>query len=328
MKKIYKTTIVFLILDIFFVVSIFLINGPLCNSLINKIYSSKIVYSFWNEETVWENLVGTSNYLYGKDVIKEIKKEDDINKYEKEILTKDKDNEDYKVINMKIDGYTAYMVVIYDPSKIELIHTKTFDTGNSQETVKSMCKRYNGTICINGGRFVDYGVGSDTPVGYLIDDGKIIWPKNSKGTEKGKLIGFTDKGRLMLMNASAKDAIAAGIKDALQFGPFLIVDGVEQKLSNYAVGGFTGASRVAIAQREDGIVLFLVTNGNHGAGSTIKSLISTFKKYGAYNAANLDGGASSQLVINGKLINDPRNIYGESMGDGRRVVSGFGVIFN
>ena len=28
-------------------------------------------------------------------------------------------------------------------------------------------------------------------------------------------------------------------------------------------------------------------------------------QYGAYNAANLDGGGSSVMVVNNKLINDP-----------------------
>ena len=35
-------------------------------------------------------------------------------------------------------------------------------------------------------------------------------------------------------------------------------------------------------------------------------MITLFEKYGAYNAANLDGGGSSVLTINSKLINDPR----------------------
>ena len=190
-----------------------------------------------------------------------------------------------------------------------------------------MCKRYKDNVCINGGRFVDYGTGSDTPVGYIIDDGKVIWPKDGKDTSKGKIIGFTEDNRLVLMNTTAKDAIKAGVMEALEFGPFLIVNGEDTKITNYAIGGYIGASRVAIAQRKDGIVMFLVADGTHGNGATIKGMRDTLKKYGAYNAANLDGGASSQLVINGKIINDPRNIYGESMGDGRRVVSGFGVKF-
>ena len=52
----------------------------------------------------------------------------------------------------------------------------------------------------------------------------------------------------------------------------------------------------------------------------------TLLNYGAYNAANLDGGASSQLAINGELINNPKNIYGQTVVGGRSVVSGFGLI--
>ena len=50
------------------------------------------------------------------------------------------------------------------------------------------------------------------------------------------------------------------------------------------------------------------------------------EKYGAYNAANLDGGTSAQLVINNNLINNPLNVYGKKVVGGRPVVSGFGLI--
>jgi len=85
---------------------------------------------------------------------------------------------------------------------------------------------------------------------------------------------------------------------------------------------------VAIAQRKDGIVLFLVTEGVHSKGPTIYEVAETLKKYGAYTAGNLDGGASSSLVVNGKMINHPLNIYGELIngGRGRSVVTGFGYI--
>ena len=36
-------------------------------------------------------------------------------------------------------------------------------------------------------------------------------------------------------------------------------------------------------------------------------LIEILTRYGAYNAANLDGGNSSALIINNKLINHPIN---------------------
>ena len=37
----------------------------------------------------------------------------------------------------------------------------------------------------------------------------------------------------------------------------------------------------------------------------MNDLIEIMQNYGAYNAANLDGGTSSAMVVNGGLINDP-----------------------
>ena len=39
----------------------------------------------------------------------------------------------------------------------------------------------------------------------------------------------------------------------------------------------------------------------------MKDLTDIMVKYGAYNAANLDGGNSSVLVINNKIVNRPIN---------------------
>ncbi len=60
----------------------------------------------------------------------------------------------------------------------------------------------------------------------------------------------------------------------------------------------------------------------------MKEVIDTLTKYGAWNAANLDGGTSTQLVIKGKLINTPKNIYGREVVGGRSVVTGWGLIPN
>ena len=36
-------------------------------------------------------------------------------------------------------------------------------------------------------------------------------------------------------------------------------------------------------------------------------LVDIFQRYGAVNAANLDGGTSSSMTLNGKIITNPRN---------------------
>ena len=58
----------------------------------------------------------------------------------------------------------------------------------------------------------------------------------------------------------------------------------------------------------------------------MKEVVETLELYGAYNAANLDGGTSSQMVIEGKLVNNPKNVFGQSVSGGRRVVTGFALI--
>ena len=52
-----------------------------------------------------------------------------LNEYERQILEKDKNNNDYKII--KIDGdnrYSGYMAVIYDPSRIEIVTSADLGT--------------------------------------------------------------------------------------------------------------------------------------------------------------------------------------------------------
>ena len=52
------------------------------------------------------------------------------------------------------------------------------------------------------------------------------------------------------------DAIKAGMEDAVEFGPFLIVNGNAAEIKGN--GGWGIAPRTVLAQRKDGIVLFVV----------------------------------------------------------------------
>ena len=304
----------------------------------NKIISTAMVtkshqwiaYVFYSEKTISE-VTSQNKYIPLTDdvklddiVIDTSEKENYESEYDEQILTRDPDNEDYKYIKVKLGGkYDGHLVAIYDPSKVKLIASKTFNTGTGQERIKDMCKRSNGIVCINGGRFRDTtGYGSDVPKGTLIKDGKIIWSDTSRATN---LIGFNKENKLVLAKKTAKDAIEMGMRDALEFGPFLIVNGKKLQYES-AAGGYDRAARVAIAQRRDGVVLFLVTEGVHTNGPTLVEVIDILEKYGAYNAANLDGGTSAQLVIENKLVNTPLTVYGKKVEGGRRVVSGFGLI--
>lgn len=332
MKKITIFTIIVDILVATCFVVVYLVpsvkNKVISTAMITKTHGW-IAYIFYDEETINE-VTSQNKYIpLTEDVnlddiiIDTSVKESYDNKYDEEILTRDANNEDYKYIKLKVGNYDAHLVAIYDPSRVKLISSKTFNTGNGQERVIDMCKRHNGLVCINGGRFNDTtGYGSDIPKGTLIKDGKIIWSDTSSATN---LIGFNKDNKLVLAKMTADDAIKNGIRDALQFGPFLMVNGKKLQYASKA-GGYDRAARVAIAQRKDGVVLFLVTEGVHANGPSLVEVIDILEKYGAYNAANLDGGTSAQLVIKGKLMNKPLTVYGKIVTGGRRVVSGFGLI--
>lgn len=303
-------------------------NKIISTAMITKTHQY-IAYTFYSENEI-SKVTAANKYIPLTDevnleqiVIDTSERESYDNEYDEQILTRDEGNEDYKYIPVKVGKYDAHLVAIYDPSKVKLIASKEFNTGKGQERIIDMCKRSNGIVCINGGRFNDTtGWGSDIPVGTLIKDGKIIWSSSSKA---GNLIGFNKENKLVLSKVTAQQAIENGIRDGLEFGPFLIINGKKLQYES-AAGGYDRAARVAIAQRKDGVVLFLVTEGVHTNGPTLVEVIELLEKYGAYNAANLDGGTSAQLVIENKLINNPLTVYGKKVTNGRRVVSGFGLI--
>lgn len=335
-KKISKLTILFTILDILAIGGFVMMYGPwpkVRNFYVNTAMKTKdhqyLAKVFYNDETISE--IMNSNYFIE---IKEKVKLDDVvidtspkssykDKYEEEIFTRDGNNNDYKIINIKVGISKGYLIAIYDPTKVSLIRAKNFNIGRYGEQVTAMCNRYNASVCINGGGFVDFGTGSDIPLGYVIDDGEIVWPANKWDTNRGNLIGFNDEGKLLLLaDATGNEALEAGMKDGLEFGPFLIVNGKPLEI----VGDPWGKSpRVAIAQRKDGIVLFLVIDGeNYIDGASLQDTIDVLTKYGAYNAANLDGGHSSSLAVNGVLYNNPPAIAKRQ--GGRYVVTGFGLL--
>ena len=226
-------------------------------------------------------------------------------KYEKEILEHDSD-EEYKMIEIKGDGYSGYLVAVYDPAKIRLVTSKNL--GTSGEYLIDMAKREGASVAINGGGFVDDTTlnSGGVPDGILIKDGKILnSSRYSKGI--GGVIGFTKDNKLFLGKVSAEEAISLGVRDAVEFGPFLIVNGEASKVVGN--GGYGLHPRTVIGQRKDGVVLFLVIDGRRVdcIGADMDDLIEIMERYGAYNAANLDGGNSSALIINNKLINHPIN---------------------
>ena len=226
------------------------------------------------------------------------------NEYEKQILQKDPDNDLYKLINVSGKGYQGFLVAIYDPSRIHIATTSKL--GVAGENILTVSKREGAIIAMNAGGFYDPDWNSNgaLPHGTVFSNGKVVSDYDDARVGGG-FIGFNNENKLILGNMSKSEAIKTGYRDAIEFGPYLIVNGKRSFVKGN--GGWGIAPRSTIGQRQDGIVLFLVINGRlaNSIGADMVDLCDIMENYGAYNAANLDGGSSSELVINNEIINTP-----------------------
>ena len=225
------------------------------------------------------------------------------NEYERQILEKDSEDQVYKIIEIEGKGYSGYLAAVYDPSRIKTVVTKKL--GTCGQYLKTMAEENDALLAINGGGFIDPNFNSNgaNPLGITFSEGKLVTSNAYNGA--GGLIGFTEENKLVLGKMTVEKARELKVRDGVTFGPFLIINGkASEVLGN---GGWGTAPRTVIGQRKDGIVLFLVLDGRtvKKPGADMDDLIEIMQNYGAYNAANLDGGTSSVMYANGKIINDP-----------------------
>lgn len=100
------------------------------------------------------------------------------------------------------------------------------------------------------------------------------------------------------------------VKHIISGGPYLVkngevfVDMTEQKLG--AIGGKN--PRTAIGYTQDDNFIMVAVDGREGAsvGLTLKELAWFMKSIGCTNAMNLDGGGSTVMYVNGRVVNMPK----------------------
>ena len=315
-KKSKKWVITFGVLDILAIVCIFLMYGPITyfrnlwvTSAMTTATHKYLAYVFFNQEQI-DNIMSNNIVIEveGETNQDEIEFEEEVEEpeeivysspEEEQVLTKDEGNDVYKVIDIEGDGYKGHLLVVYDPSKIQLEKVPNMKYGR---TLDQFMNKTGAVAGINAGGFSYYDATGYFFTGAVIIDGEIIADNGDTGWGGG-IIGFTNNNKLVLTKASATEALSMGIRDAVSFGPFLIVNGVPSQFRGN--GGYGIAPRTAIGQRKDGIVLMLVIDGRrpgHSLGVDMVELTNIMLRYGAYNASNLDGGGSSTFYANGKIL--------------------------
>ncbi len=205
--------------------------------------------------------------------------------------------------------FKGKMMIVNDPSRLYVATPAAFGLESGGLRVEEMVKRDGAAAGINAGGFEDEnGVGNGgTPLGLVIQNGVLTY---GDAAAYAILIGFDRENKLVVGSMTGAQALARGVRDAVSFiTPPLIVNGKPADILGTG-GGLN--PRTAIGQRADGAVLLLVLDGRqaHSIGANYKDLIDIMLKYGAVNAANLDGGSSTLMVYDGEILNICASLYG------------------
>ena len=210
------------------------------------------------------------------------------------------------------DGYKAWKLEISDPSKVKLGVSKYL--GIKGQKMPYLLENYPDAIAgINAGGFGDasgWGNGGIV-MGLCMSDGEMLkFPQKSVYN----IIGFDKNNVLILGNYKRSEIEGLNLRDAVEFTPFLIINGETAEIKGN--GGWGTAPRTAIGQKKDGTVVFVVVDGRqpgYSMGVTMKQLQEIMVEAGCYNAANLDGGSSTVLSYKDEIINQPSGSDSDGM---------------
>lgn len=231
-------------------------------------------------------------------------------------LFKFKAREDTTLKLRKIEStrYVGYVLEIPDPRRVKVATAKNIQ--EKGETVSNIAKDNDAVAAINAGGFHDpNGTGTGRlPYGFIMQDGNYVIGKDVGPDEAVDFVGFTKQGNLIAGTYTKTELADMDAAEGITFGPPLIVDG--KKMITDGDGGWGIGPRTAIGQKKDGTVIFVVIDGRqpgYSTGATLRDVQDVLYEEGAYIAANLDGGSSTTLYYNGKVVNKPADLLGERM---------------
>ncbi len=217
-----------------------------------------------------------------------------------------------KVEVFNIDGgnFQGKLIKVHDPTRVAVGYTSRKPLEG--ETTSTIARRNDAIAAINGGGFVDEGWSGTggAPLGFIIHDGEVVYNHRSDFALQDT-IAFTKSGQMVVGRYSVNKLLEMGVTEGMTFGPPLVINGNPTITSGD--GGWGYAPRTAIGQTEDGAVLLLVADGRRlsSRGASLRDIQDIFIENGAVNAANLDGGSSTTMYYNGRVINRPSDSLGE-----------------
>lgn len=177
--------------------------------------------------------------------------------------------------------------------------------GNNVTAKTSVTAANNNAILAINGDF--YGANT---TGYVIRNGVVYRNTVREDASNGDLAIYKDGsfGIVYENDVSAEDLVKNGVVNLLAFGPTLVNNGKITVSSNSEVGQSMASNpRTAIGIIDKNHYVIVVSDGrtSESQGLSLYQLAQVMKSYDVKTAYNLDGGGSSTLYFNGKVVNKP-----------------------
>ncbi len=199
-------------------------------------------------------------------------------------------------------NFKAYVLLVQDPSRVYIGTSSSFtDPSVEGVDIYGIVKKEGCVAAINGGEFSDPGgVGTgNTPIGVTYSRGNNVWGTSTSKT----FIGLDRNNKLVVLDSVTKaKADELGIRDGVCFQTSdklenVLISNDGTNVSIHRVDDNATSQRTAIGQRQDGTLIFLVTDGRtpENLGATYNDCIDIMIEFGAITAGMLDGGSSSML---------------------------------
>ena len=162
----------------------------------------------------------------------------------------------------------------------------------------------NAILAVNG----DY-YGANT-TGYVIRNGVVYRDTVREDASNGDLAIYKDGSfKIIYENEiSADQLVKDGVVNLLAFGPALVENGEIVVNTKSEVGQSMASNpRTAIGIIDENHYIIIVSDGrtSESQGLSLYELAEVMKSYGVKTAYNLDGGGSSTMYFNGRVINKP-----------------------
>lgn len=228
------------------------------------------------------------------------------------------DQIDIVLTTMRVENTTVYVadVQIADISLLKTALAGNTYARNLTETTSVQAANAGAILAING----DYYGAQER--GYVLRNGVLYRASAQSGTD-ALVIGADGNFRIITEGETSADTLVReGAWQVLTFGPALVKDGQVTVSSSDEVGrAMTSNPRTAIGQISEGHYLLVVSDGRtkESTGLSLRQLAELMQSLGAQIAYNLDGGGSSTMVFQGRVVNNPttngRSIRERSVSD-------------